>query len=76
MAADEDEDNVSAPAGDAETAAVDSDLAQSESGDAAQGGESEDQTVPEKASLQMSEDALALQKELESIKVVAPDISV
>ena len=76
MAADEDEDNVSAPAGDAETAAVDSDLAQSESGGAAQRGESEDQTVPEKASLQMSEDALALQKELESIKVVAPDISV
>ena len=33
-------------------------------------------TDQEKASLQMSEDALALQQELATIKVVAPDISV
>ena len=41
--------------------------------------EPEEQTSPseyEKATLQMSEDAISLQKELSAIKVVAPDISV
>ena len=41
--------------------------------------ETEEQTEPseyEKATLQMSEDAISLQKELSAIKVVAPDISV
>ena len=82
MANDEEEDTGSAPKEDVVAA---SDGEHSVSGGTDQDAESQSQTNAEnqsqttdqeKASLQMSEDALALQQELASIKVVAPDISV